>query len=144
MFKREVAGWSIRPRMTTEIVIDALTITWFCKKPTLGLIDHSDRGSQNASHAFQARLEQYGIICSMSRKRHWWDNVPTESFFKSLNNERVHGTRYRTRAEAEADLLDYIEPFYNRRRKHSTLGYASPVKFLNDWTSVQHAEQQAA
>jgi putative transposase len=144
LFNREVVGWSIKPRMTADIVIDALTMAWFRKKPAPGLIHHSDRGSQYASHAFQARLEEYGMICSMSRKGNCWDNAPTESFFNSLKNERVHGTRYSTRAAAEADLFDYIEPFYNRRRQHSTLGYASPMKFLEDWISTQHEQQLAA
>jgi len=144
LFNREVVGWSIKPRMMADIVIDALTMAWFRKRPSPGLIHHSDRGSQYASHAFQSRLKEYDMVCSMSRKGNCWDNAPTESFFNSLKNERVHGTRYRTRAAAEADLFDYIEPFYNRRRKHSTLGYASPMKFLEDWISAQHEQQNAA
>lgn len=144
LFNREVVGWSIKPRMTADIVVDALTMAWFRRKPGRGLIYHSDRGSQYASHAFQARLKEYGMICSMSRKGNCWDNAPTESFFNSLKNERVHGTRYSTRAVAEADLFDYIEPFYNRRRRHSTLGYASPMKFLDDWISAQHERKSAA
>jgi transposase InsO family protein len=144
LFNREVVGWSIKPRMTTGIVIDALTMAWFRRHPAPGLIHHSDRGTQYASHAFQARLKEYGMVCSMSRKGNCWDNAPTESFFNSLKNERVHGTRYGTRAEAEANLFDYIEPFYNRRRKHSTLGYASPMKFLEHWISTQHEQQLAA
>ena len=144
LFNREVVGWSIKPRMTADIVIDALTMAWFRKKPAPGLIHHSDRGSQYASHAFQARLEEYGVIASMSRKGNCWDNAPTESFFNSLKNERVHGTRYSTRTDAEADLFDYIEPFYNRRRQHSTLGYASPMKFLEEWISTQHEQKLAA
>lgn len=144
LFNREVVGWSIKPRMTADIVIDALTMAWFRKKPAPGLIHHSDRGSQYASHAFQARLEEYGMIASMSRKGNCWDNAPTESFFNSLKNERVHGTRYGTRAEATIDLFDYIELFYNRRRLHSTLGYASPMTFLEDWFSTQHEQQLAA
>ena len=144
LFNREVVGWSIKPRMTADIVIDALTMAWFRKKPAAGLIHHSDRGSQYASHAFQARLEEYGMVCSMSRKGNCWDNAPSESFFNSLKNERVHGTRYSTRPDAEADLFDYIEPFYNRRRQHSTLGYASPMKFLEDWINTQHEQELAA
>ncbi len=124
--------------------MDALTMAWFRRKPAPGLIHHSDRGSQYASHAFQARLREYGMVCSMSRKGNCWDNAPTESFFNSLKNERVHGTRYGTRAEAIADLFDYIEPFYNRKRKHSTLGYASPEKFLADWLNIQHERKLAA
>jgi len=80
--------------------------------------------------------------CSMSRKGNCWDNAPTESFFNSLKNERVHGSRYRTRADAKADLFQYIEIFYNRVRRHSTLGQTSPERFLNAWLSNQ--EKQAA
>ena len=144
LFNREVVGWSIKPRMTTEIVLDALTMAWFRRKPMPGLMHHSDRGSQYASHAFQARLKEYGMVCSMSRKGNCWDNAPSESFFNSLKNERVHGTRYRTKAEAMADLFDYIEPFYNRKRLHSTLGYASPKNFLGTWISNQHETELAA
>ena len=144
LFNREVVGWSIQPRMTADIVIDALTMAWFRKNPAPGLIHHSDRGSQYASHDFQARLQEYGMLCSMSRKANCWDNAPTESFFNSLKNERVHGTRYRTRDEAKADLFEYIEPFYNGRRLHSTLGYASPRKYLENWINAQHAKELAA
>lgn len=144
LFNREVVGWSIKPRMTADIVIDALTMAWFRRKPGAGLIHHSDRGSQYASHAFQARLKEYGMVCSMSRKGNCWDNAPSESFFNSFKNERVHGTRYETREAAIADAFDYIEPFYNHRRLHSTLGYASPVKFLEDWLSTRHEEKLAA
>jgi len=138
LFNREVVGWSIKPRMTADIVTDALTMAWFRRRPAPGLLHHSDRGSQYASHAFQGKLKEYGMVCSMSRKGNCWDNAPTESFFNSLKNERVHGTRYETRAEATADLFDYIEPFYNRNRRHSTLGYKSPVQFLRDWTIAKH------
>jgi putative transposase len=144
LFNREVVGWSIKPRMTTDIVLDALTMAWFRRRPAAGLIHHSDRGSQYASHAFQARLKSYGMICSMSRKGNCWDNATSESFFNSLKNERVHGTRYRTHAAAKADLFDYIEPFYNRKRQHSTLGYASPIRFMADWLSAQHEKDLAA
>ena len=84
------------------------------------------------------------MTCSMSRKGNCWDNAPTESFFNSMKNERVHGTRYRTRTEAQADLFDYIEPLYNRRRRHSTLCYASPQQFLNNWLSNQHEKELTA
>ena len=135
LFNREVVGWSIKPRMTTDSVMDALTMAWFRRKSAAGLMHHSDRGSQYASHAFQARLKEYGMVCSMSRKGNCWDNAPTESFFNSLKNERVYGTRYRTHVEAQADLFDDIEPFYapkevplgdNRKRMHSTPRSAMP------------------
>lgn len=144
LFNREIVGWSIKPRMTVDIVTDALTMAWFRRRPAPGLIHHSDRGSQYASHAFQGKLAEYGMTCSMSRKGNCWDNAPTESFFNSLKNERVHGTRYTTRAQAVADLFDYIEVFYNRSRRHSTLGYRSPVQFLQDWITTQHERKIAA
>lgn len=144
LFNREVVGWSIKPRMTAEIVIDALTMAWFRRRPARGLIHHSDRGSQYASHAFQSKLIAYGMICSMSRKGNCWDNAVAESFFNNLKNERVHGMRYATRQEAITDLFDYIEVFYNRSRRHSTLGYHSPVQFLQDWITNQHEQKIAA
>jgi putative transposase len=144
LFNREVVGWSIKPRMTADIVTDALTMAWFRKRPAPGLIHHSDRGSQYASHAFQGKLTEYGMTCSMSRKGNCWDNAPTESFFNSLKNERVHGTRYETRVAATADLFEYIEVFYNRSRRHSTLGYKSPIRFLQDWIKTQHEQKMAA
>ena len=144
LFNREIVGWSIKSRMTADIVMDALTMAWFRRKPTPGLIHHSDRGSQYASHAFQSKLTAYGMTCSMSRKGNCWDNAPAESFFGSLKNERVHGARYATRDEAIADIFDYIEIFYNRSRRHSTLGYHSPVQFLHDWITTQHEQKMAA
>jgi putative transposase len=144
LFNREIVGWSVQPRMTTDIVTDALTMAWFRRKPGPGLLHHSDRGSQYASHAFQQKLVEYDMACSMSRKGNCWDNAPTESFFNSLKNERVHGTRYATRAGARTDLFDYIEVFYNRRRRHSTLGYQSPIQFLQGWLKTQHERILAA
>ena len=144
LFNREVVGWSIKPRMTADIVMDALTMAWFRRKPAPGLIHHSDRGSQYASHAFQSKLTAYGMICSMSRKGNSRDNAPAESFFGSLKNERVHGARYATREQAIAGLFDYIEVFYNRSRRHSTLGYHSPVQFLQTWITTQHERKLAA
>jgi putative transposase len=141
LFNREVVGWSIKPRMTADIVTDALTMAWFRRKPDVGVIFHSDRGSQYASHAMRDKLAEYDMTASMSRKANCWDNAPTESFFNSLKNERVHGARYATRADAEADLFQYIEVFYNRRRRHSSLGYCSPTQFLTGWLS-KHDDQQ--
>ena len=144
LFNREVVGWAIKERMSADIVIDALSMAWFRRHPEPGLIHHSDRGSQYASHAFQAKLGEYRMRCSMSRKGDCWDNAPTESFFNSLKNERVHGTKYRTREEAKADLFEYIEMFYNRRRRHSTLGSRSPMQFMQDWVAAQNQTEQAA
>ena len=141
-FNREIVGWSLKERLAADLVTDALTMGWFRRRPQPGLIHHSDRGVQYASQAFQAKLAEYGMRCSMSRKGNCWDNAPTESFFNSLKNERVHGSRYRTRADAKADLFQYIEIFYNRVRRHSTLGQTSPERFLSAWLSNQ--EKQAA
>jgi transposase InsO family protein len=137
LFNHEVVGWSLKPRMTADIVTDALTMAWFRKKPAAGLMHHSDRGSQYASQAFQGKLKEYGMICSMSRKGNCWDNAPTESWFISFKNERVHGLRFETRAEMIAMSFAYIEVLYNRKRQHSTLCYKSPIQFLNDWLIAQ-------
>jgi putative transposase len=141
-FNREIVGWSLKERLTADLVTDALTMAWFRRRPAPGLIHHSDRGVQYASQAFQAKLAEYAMRCSMSRKGNCWDNAPTESFFNSLKNERVHGSRYRTRADAKADVFEYIEMFYNRVRRHSTLGQTSPERYLNAWLASQ--EKQAA
>jgi transposase InsO family protein len=144
LFNREVVGWSLKPRMTAGIVTDALTMAWFRKKPAAGLMHHSDRGSQYASHAFQEKLKAYGMICSMSRKGNCWDNAPTESWFNSFKNERVHGLRFETRAEMTAMSFEYIEVLYNRKRQHSTLGYKSPIQFLDNWLIAQQNEKLVA
>ncbi len=119
-------------------VAEVLAMATGRRMPAPGLMHHSDRGSQYASRAFQDQLTGYGMICSMSRKGNCWDNAPTESFFNSLKNERVHGTRYATRQAAAADVFDYIEGFYNRTRRHSTLGYKSLIQFMDAWISTQH------
>jgi transposase InsO family protein len=144
LFNREVVGWSLKPRMTAEIVTDALTMAWFHRRPPAGLTHHSDRGSQYASHAFQSLLSKYGMTCSMSRKGNCWDNAPTESWFNSFKNERVFGNRFQTRDEARNMAFEYIEVFYNRTRQHSTLGYLSPKKFLHHWLIQQTKEKLVA
>ncbi|RQR68743.1 IS3 family transposase [Burkholderia sp. Bp9010] len=144
LFNREVVGWSIKPRMTADLVTDALTMAWFRRRPALGALCQSDRGSQYASHEFQRKLAAYGMRCSMSRKGNCWDNAPTESFFNSLKNERVHATRYRTHQDAKVDLFEYIEVFYNRSRRHSSLGFVSPERFLRDWIKAQQTKDAAA
>jgi len=144
LFNREVIGWSLKPRMTTDIVTDALMMAWFRRKPEAGVIHHSDRGSQYASHAFQDKLKELGMICSMSRKGNCWDNAPSESWFNSFKNERYHGIHYATHDEMKAASFEYIEVFYNRTRQHSTLGYQSPSQYLDCWEKKQHQEKLAA
>jgi putative transposase len=140
LFNREIVGWSIKPRMTADIVTDALTMAWFRRKPNQGVLFHSDRGSQYASAAMRTKLNDYGMTASMSRKGNCWDNAPSESFFNSLKNERVHGAAYASRESAQADIFEYIEVFYNRSRRHSTLGYTSPIQYLQDWINSQSDE----
>lgn len=144
LFNREVIGWSLKSRMTTDIVTDALTMAWFRRRPEAGVMHHSDRGSQYASHAFQDKLKEFGMTCSMSRKGNCWDNAPTESWFNSFKNERYHGLRYATHADMKAASFEYIEVFYNRIRQHSTLGYQSPIQYLDRWRNAQNQEKLAA
>lgn len=144
LFNREIVGWSLKPRMTADIVTAALTMAWFRRRPPTGLMHHSDRGSQYASHAFQSLLSEYGMTCSMSRKGNCWDNAPTESWFNSFKNERVFGKRFQTRDEVRDMSFEYIEVFYNRKRQHSTLGYLSPNNYLQHWLSQQPKEKLVA
>jgi putative transposase len=136
-FNRQIVGWSLKHELSATLVCEALSMAWFRRRPAPGLIHHSDRGVQYASQAFQTKLALYGMRCSMSRKANCWDNAPTESFFNSLKNERIHGRRYRTRAEARAEVFQYIEGFYNRNRRHSTLGHLSPLRFLEKWRQTE-------
>jgi putative transposase len=142
-FNREIVGWSLQEQLSSSLACDALSMAWCRRRPKPGLIHHSDRGVQYASAAFQARLAQYGMQCSMSRKGNCWDNAPTESFFNSLKNELIHGRRYRTRAQVRADVFQYIEGFYNRNRRHSTLGYISPLRFLEQWRENNQYKEPA-
>jgi putative transposase len=134
---RMIVGWAMDSRMTRDLVIGALRMARFRRKPRAGLIHHSDRGSQYASHDYQAVLKEYGMTASMSRKGNCWDNAPMESFFNSLKNERTHHQRYATREEARQDTFEYIEVFYNRSRRHSALGYQSPAAFYANWLNQQ-------
>lgn len=135
LYSRMIVGWSMDKRMTRKLVIDALTMAYWKRKPGKGLIHHSDRGSQYASYDYQDKLTEYGMICSMSKKGDCYDNAVTESFFHSLKVE-LNKYEYSTRSEAKSEIFDYIEVFYNRKRKHSTLGYCSPVKYEQYWKKV--------
>ena len=129
LFSRRVVGWSMSAAMTAQLVTDALVMAiWRRGKPET-VLHHSDRGSQYTSEPFQRLLANHGVTCSMSRAGNVWDNAAMESFFSSLKIERTTRTTYRTRAQAKADVFDYIERFYNPKRRHSTLGYLSPMEF---------------
>ena len=115
--------------MTAQFVADALMMAiWHRGKPD-ALLHHSDQGSQYTSEDFQRLMAESGVICSMSRSGNVWDNAAMESFFSSLKTERIERKLYPTRNQAKADVFDYIERFYNPKRRHSTLGYLSPVEF---------------
>jgi putative transposase len=129
LYSRRVVGWSMRASMTADLVTEALMMAlWRRGKPD-ALMHHSDRGSQYTSEQFQRLMAEHGVACSMSRAGNCWDNAAMESFFSSLKTERTARKTYRTRDDAKADVFDYIECFYNPRRRHSTLGYLSPIAF---------------
>ena len=129
LFSRRVVGWSMSAEMTAQLVTDALVMAiWRRGKPD-ALLHHSNRGSQYTSEQFQRLMAHHGVVCSMSRSGNVWDNAAMESFFSSLKTERTARKTYRTRAEAKADVFDYIECFYNPKCRHSTIGYLSPVEF---------------
>jgi len=129
LYSRMVVGWSMDSTMTSRLVVDALEMAVQRRLPAEELLAHSDRGSQYASEHYQRLLGKHGIECSMSGKGQCWDNAPMESFFASLKKELVHGEDYATRQEARASVFEYIEVFYNRQRRHSTLGYVSPAEY---------------
>lgn len=129
LFSRKIVGWSAEPRMTRELVIDALDQAYKRQKPDPGLIHHSDRGSQYACTDYQKRLKDYKMIGSMSRKGNCYDNACIESFHSTLKKELVYQTKFRTRRQALNELYTYIEFDYNRLRLHSTLGYKTAHRF---------------
>ena len=129
LFSRRAVGWSMQESMTSQLVADALMMAVWRRGKPVALLHHSDQGSQYTSEHFQELLKEQGITCSMSRAGEVWDNSAMESFFSSLKTERTARKVYRTRADARSDVFDYIERFYNPTRRHSTLGYVSPVQF---------------
>jgi len=133
LFNRRIVGWSMNNRITKQIVMDAFRMAFLLRHPASGLICHSDRGSQYCSYVVQKLLKAYGALSSMSKKGDCWDNAVTESFFGTLKTERVFFSNYKTRDEARKDIFDYIEMFYNSRRRHSHLGYVSPRDFEESW-----------
>jgi putative transposase len=129
LYSRRVVGWSMSADMSAQFVLDALMMALWRRGKPKELVHHSDQGSQYTSEDFQRLLAAQGIVCSMSRRGDCWDNAAMESFFSSLKTERTNRRHYAPRDEARADVFDYIERFYNPRRRHSTLGYVSPVDY---------------
>jgi transposase InsO family protein len=129
LYSRQVVGWAMSDRLTSDFVIKALYQAIGRRNPGSCCIFHSDRGVQYASADFRDVLNSHGFIQSMSRKGNCYDNAVAESFFHTLKTEHVYDYRYDTRAEARQSIFDYIEIFYNRQRRHSALGYRSPISF---------------
>jgi putative transposase len=129
LFSRRIVEWSMSNRITKELVLSALKMSIWRRRPQRGLVFHSDRGNQYCSRAFQKELKKHSMISSLSRKGDCWDNSVAENFFTTLKRERVFDSVYSRREEARAEIIDYIEMFYNSKRRHSYLGYLSPMDF---------------
>jgi len=129
LYSRQVVGWAMDRTMTQALVLRALRMALHTRQPAANLLHHSDRGSQYASAAYQALLHAWHVIPSMSRTGNCYDNAVMESFFATLKVELVHDQHFHTRQEAAQAIFYYIEAFYNRRRRHSALGYLSPAEF---------------
>ena len=135
LYSHRIVGWSLSNRLCRQLVLDALALAVGRRRPGPGLIHHSDRGVQYACGDFQKLLKRHSMVPSMSRKGDPYDNAVAESFFKTLKVELVYQRRFRTRLEAKAAVVEYIELFYNSRRRHSSLGYLSP----NDYEKQANA-----
>ncbi len=129
LYSRRVVGWSTSATLERTVCLDALRKALADRRPSPGLIHHSDRGTQYASAEYRALLQQHGLVCSMSRRANCWDNAVAESFFSTLKTELVGGRIYPSRAAAKLAVFEYIEGFYNRTRLHSSIGYLSPADF---------------
>lgn len=129
LYSRRVIAWGMGSRLTQDLATAALTMALERRRPTPGVLHHTDRGSQYAAATYQELLATHGLTASMSRRANCWDNAVVESFFHTFKTELVYHRRYTTRAEATQDIFEWIEVFYNRVRRHSTLGYRSPAEF---------------
>ena len=128
LYSRRIVGWAMAEHLRAELPLAALQMAIAAKRPGAGLIHHSDRGVQYASADYRKLIQSAGFRASMSRKGNCYDNAPMESFFHTLKTELVHHTLYATRQEAARDIFAYIEGFYNRTRRHSAIGYISPIE----------------
>ena len=129
LFSRKIVGWSMSANIDSKLVQSAMNMAILHRDPDKGLIHHSDRGVQYAAEDFQNLLKDNKIVCSMSRKGNCWDNACVESFFGSLKNEWVKGKIYESFTDGEKDIFNYVEMFYNRKRRHASLGYVSPTVY---------------
>jgi transposase InsO family protein len=131
LYSRKIVGWAMSQRIDTVLVLKALAMALLHRHPPANLLFHSDRGVQYASGDYRRALRQAGLIASMSRSGNCYDNAAMESFWSTLKLELVYRCCFETRAQARTQIFDYIETFYNRQRRHSALGYASPCAFEN-------------
>lgn len=129
LYSRKVVGWAMQPYLDRRLVLAALQMAIATRRPAPGLVHHSDRGVQYACDEYRQLLQDAKIIPSMSRKADCWDNAVVESFFSTLKQELVFDCDFMTHAEARSAIFEYVEGFYNRRRRHSTLGYVSPAEY---------------
>ncbi|MGH6781916.1 MAG: IS3 family transposase, partial [Sphingomonadaceae bacterium] len=132
LYSRRVVGWAMSAKPDQQVVARALTMALTHRRPGPGLLHHTDQGAPYASLSYRALLAAHGLIASMSRKGNCYDNATVESFFSTLKNELVHERDYRSREEAQMEIFEYIEIFYNRERIHQNLKYVSPVQFESD------------
>ena len=133
LFSRRVVGWALSERLTTPLALAALEMALTRRAPRGGLLHHSDQGGQYVSAEYRGVLAAHGVVASMSRRANCWDNAVAESFFATLKIELLQDTAWPTRAHARHAIVEYIELFYNARRRHSALGYLSPVVFEQQW-----------
>ena len=129
VYSRRIVGWAMAEHLRTELVVSALEMALWTRRPAQGVIHHSDQGSQDTSVAFGQRCQTAGVVPSMGSRSDCYDNAITEAFFATLECELLRRHTFRTHAEARSALFDYIEGFYNRQRRHSALGYQSPVAY---------------
>lgn len=139
LYSRRVVGWAMSNRIDQALTLRALGMALNACEPGAGLIHHTDRGSQYAANDYRKLLDARGITCSMSRKGNCWDNAVAESFFATLKVEFVHETLFPTRAQATREIFEYIEVFYNRVRRHSSLDYVSPMEFERNTVPLHSA-----
>jgi putative transposase len=141
LFNKEIVGWAMDSTMTKGLVIQALKQALKRHRPKAGAIHHSDRGVQYASHDYQKLLRENGFTTSMSRKGNCYDNAEAETFFGTLKNELIHLIRFKTRDGAVQAIFEYIEVFYNRKRRHASLSYLSPLEFKCDYLKNLTAQE---
>ena len=139
LYSRRVIGWAMGKRIDQALTLRALRMALDAREPGAGLVHHTDRGSQYAANDYRKLLEARSITCSMSRKGNCWDNAVAESFFATLKVEFVHETLFHTRAQATREIFEYIEVFYNRVWRHSSVGYVSPMDFEKDYVPLHLA-----